>query len=109
MSQVALERRRRNMFLEAKVPLKTYELLLIASTRVLLGVGIGLLVADELRSQTRNNLGRTLLGIGLLSTLPLAADVLIKAGAFRQQFEDTTGIRGEGRRRNEQMQAAGVW
>jgi hypothetical protein len=97
------------MFLEAKVPLKTYELFLIASTRVLLGVGIGLLVADELRGTTRGAVGRALLGIGLLSTVPLVADVLIKAGAFEKQSEDTSASRQEGRRRNEQLQESGIW
>jgi hypothetical protein len=97
------------MFLESKVPLKGYELLMIASTRVLLGVGIGLLVADDLRPKRRGIIGRTLLGIGLLTTIPLITDVLIKSGVFEKHSEDTAGIRQAGRQRNEQLQNSGTW
>jgi hypothetical protein len=52
------------------------ELGLIAATRALLGVGIGLLVADHLSREQRQQIGGTLVAIGVLSTIPLAADVL---------------------------------
>ena len=52
------------------------ELALIAATRALLGVGIGLLVADYLSREQRQTIGGTLVAIGALSTIPLAADVL---------------------------------
>ncbi len=54
------------------------ELGLIAATRAILGVGIGLLAADYLSREQRQTIGRTLLAIGALSTIPLAADVLIR-------------------------------
>jgi hypothetical protein len=52
------------------------ELGLIAGTRVALGAGIGLLVADRLNEDQRKAVGWTLLGVGVLSTIPLAANVL---------------------------------
>ena len=48
------------------------ELALIAGTRGLLGVGIGLLLASRLSEDQRRAVGRTLLAIGAATTLPLA-------------------------------------
>jgi hypothetical protein len=39
-------------------------------TRALLGAGVGLLVSDKLGRKQRRTVGRTLVGIGVLSTLP---------------------------------------
>jgi hypothetical protein len=52
------------------------ELGLIASTRGLLGAGIGLLLADRMSEKPRKAVGWTLLLIGVLSTIPLAWLVL---------------------------------
>jgi hypothetical protein len=52
------------------------ELGLIAGTRALFGAGLGLLIAGHLQPGTRRALGWTLFGVGLLSTFPLAADVI---------------------------------
>jgi hypothetical protein len=52
------------------------ELGLIAATRAALGAGIGLLIADYFTHDQRRNLGGMLVAIGVLSTIPLAADVL---------------------------------
>lgn len=49
---------------------------LIAGTRTALGVGIGLLVARKLRESVRRSAGLTLLVVGALSTIPLAAKVV---------------------------------
>ena len=54
------------------------ELGLIAGTRVALGVGIGLLVADRLGRDQRRAAGWSLLAVGVLSTIPLAANVLFR-------------------------------
>ena len=51
------------------------ELVLVAATRVLLGAGIGLLVASKLRRQARLATGAALLGVGVLSTIPLAFEI----------------------------------
>jgi hypothetical protein len=49
---------------------------LIAGTRVALGAGIALLLADRLTAEQRRAVGWTLTGVGALSTIPLAAHVL---------------------------------
>ena len=54
-----------------KTELRLKELALIAGTRGLLGAGIGLLLADHLDDEHRKSLGRVLVGIGILTTLPL--------------------------------------
>ncbi len=48
----------------------------IAVTRGMLGFGAGLLAAPRLEPGKRRVLGLTLLSLGLLSTIPLAAMVL---------------------------------
>jgi hypothetical protein len=53
------------------------EIGLIAATRVILGVGIGLLLSDKLSKYQRQRIGWTLLAAGALSTLPIAANVLL--------------------------------
>lgn len=54
------------------------ELGLIAGTRTALGVGIGLLIADRLAPDRRRAVGWTLFALGALSTIPLAADVVLR-------------------------------
>jgi len=54
------------------------ELMLIAGTRVALGVGIGLLLSEKLAREVRRGAGYALLGVGALTTIPLAIDVLGK-------------------------------
>jgi hypothetical protein len=52
------------------------EIGLIAMTRVVLGVGIGLLLTEKLNKDQRQGIGWTLLAVGALSTIPIAANVL---------------------------------
>ena len=54
------------------------EIGLIAGTRVALGAGIGFLLADRLTRDQRRGAGWALLGVGVLSSIPLIADVLGK-------------------------------
>jgi hypothetical protein len=49
---------------------------LIAGTRVALGIGLGLLLADRLTPEERRAAGWTLLGLGALTTIPLVWEVL---------------------------------
>jgi len=51
------------------------ELGLIAVTRGLLGAGLGYLTADRLATGRRRNMGKALLVIGALSTVPLLIDL----------------------------------
>jgi hypothetical protein len=52
------------------------ELVLLVGTRVILGVGAGLLLAGRLSNAQRRPLGLALLGVGALTTIPLALEVL---------------------------------
>ncbi|HTH77702.1 MAG TPA: CBS domain-containing protein [Ramlibacter sp.] len=55
-----------------KTELTMPELGLLVGTRGMLGLGIGLLVADRLRRDSRRGAGWTLAAIGAFSTIPLA-------------------------------------
>jgi hypothetical protein len=52
------------------------ELALVAGTRAALGFGLGLLLADHWPEGQRRAIGWTLLLVGLVSTVPLAFEVL---------------------------------
>jgi len=52
------------------------ELGLIAGTRGMLGAGIALVLADRLDAAQRKSVGRTLLLVGAISTIPLLMQVL---------------------------------
>jgi len=54
------------------------EIMLIAGTRVMAGVGIGLLLADVIREDKRKKIGWRLFLVGAVSTIPLALDVFSK-------------------------------
>ena len=49
------------------------ELALLAGTRGALGAGVGLLLSDRLSEEQRKNIGWTLVAVGVLTTIPLAA------------------------------------
>ena len=59
------------------------ELAFVAATRGMAGAGVGLLLADHLKTDKRKAVGWTLLAIGALSTLPIAATVF---GRHRTQL-----------------------
>jgi hypothetical protein len=61
-----------------KAALTLPEIMLIAGTRVIGGVGIGLLLADVIREDKRKKIGWRLFLIGCISTIPLAIDVFSK-------------------------------
>lgn len=52
------------------------ELGLIAGTRGALGFGLGLLLANRFSDEQRRAIGWTLLTVGVVSTVPLALEVL---------------------------------
>jgi hypothetical protein len=54
------------------------ELGLIASTRVALGAGIGLLLAGRVTRRQRKAVGLALIGFGAITTIPLLMEVLGK-------------------------------
>jgi hypothetical protein len=59
-----------------KTELTVPEIGLIAATRALLGAGVALLFADRLTAEQRQAIGWTLVGVGALTTIPLAIQVL---------------------------------
>ena len=61
-----------------KTELTLPELALIGGTRGLLGAGVALLLAGNLKEDQRKAIGWTLFLIGAVSTIPLAMDVLSK-------------------------------
>ena len=54
------------------------EIMLIAGTRVALGVGVGLLISGWLNKDQRQAAGWALLGVGVLSTFPILRGLLAK-------------------------------
>jgi hypothetical protein len=62
--------------LETKVTLP--ELGLVAGTRAVLGVGLGLLLAGKLTDEQRKAIGWSLFLAAALSTIPIAIEVLGK-------------------------------
>jgi len=54
------------------------EIGLIAGTRVALGAGMGLLIFDRLNKDQRKAAGWALLGMGILTTIPLVLGVVGK-------------------------------
>ena len=52
------------------------EVLLLAGTRVALGVGVVLLIAEKLDRDARRGAGVALFAVGAISTIPLVMQVL---------------------------------
>ena len=65
------------------VNLSIPKLAFVAATRGMLGAGIGLLTSQRLNRRRRRTVGRTLLTIGILTTIPLAIDLFSQRPAFR--------------------------
>ena len=63
------------------------ELGLIAGTRVALGAGLGLLLASRLDPEPRKAAGWTLLMVGLITTIPLAMEVLGKPALASSAYQ----------------------
>ena len=54
------------------------EIMLVAGTRVALGVGVGLLLSDRLNKDQRKAAGWALVAVGVLTTIPIVKSVLAK-------------------------------
>ncbi len=52
------------------------DIILIAGTRVALGIGVGLLIARRFGESARKGAGAALLAVGALSTVPLALTII---------------------------------
>jgi len=58
------------------------EMFFVAATRGMAGAGVGLLASNYLAPETRRHVGWTLLGIGLVTTLPILATVVARRHAL---------------------------
>lgn len=63
------------MHMRSEHQLNTFDLIMLAATRGMLGAGIGLLVAGRLTDEQRRAVGRTLIAVGAITTVPLALRV----------------------------------
>jgi hypothetical protein len=55
------------------------EIMLIVSTRVALGAGVGLLLSGKLKGEQRRGAGWALVAVGALTTIPIVASIFGKA------------------------------
>ena len=63
-----------------RIHVSLLELAFIAATRGVGGAGVGLLVADLVPRRRRRTIGWTLLAIGVLTTVPIAFELLSRSG-----------------------------
>ncbi len=61
------------------------EISLIAGTRVALGAGAGLLLSEKLAAEKRRAVGWTLLLVGIVTTFPLAINVICRSEPARRK------------------------
>jgi len=54
------------------------EVMWIAGTRVALGIGLGLLISDRLNEDQRKAAGWALIGVGVMTTIPIVRGLLAK-------------------------------
>jgi hypothetical protein len=62
------------------------EIILIAGTRVAPGVGVGFLIADKFKRDQRRGAGWALLGVGVITSIPLALGIIGKPAASEKRF-----------------------
>jgi hypothetical protein len=70
------------------------EIALIAATRGMLGVGIGLLTAERLRTRTRHTVGWTLFAIGALSTIPIVVRQIMRQREYERHPRGPVTVAG---------------
>jgi hypothetical protein len=63
------------------------EIAIIAGTRAALGAGLGLLLGDCLSKEQRRAVGWTLFGVGVITTIPIAAQLLKSKGGGQKPGE----------------------
>ena len=75
--------------MRSELQLNRIDLIMLVGTRAMLGAGIGLLVAGKLSDEARRAVGRTLLGIGAATTVPLALKIF---GSHRERELAPAGV-----------------
>ena len=77
-----------------RTPLSMPEIGLIGATRAALGAGVGLLLADRLSNEQRRAVGWTLLAVGVLTTIPIAVEVVKGLRAVEESGDGGMQARG---------------
>jgi hypothetical protein len=67
------------------------EIAIIAGTRGALGAGLGLLLSDFMSREQRRAVGWSLLGVGVLSTIPIAIPLFKPADALDELTQGAAG------------------
>ena len=62
-----------------RISLRVPEIGFIAGTRAAFGAGLGLLLADRLNRRQRRKVGRVLVAIGAVTTVPVVVKLILKA------------------------------
>ena len=62
-----------------RISLRVPEIGFIAGTRAAFGAGLGLLLADKLNRRQRRKVGRLLVAIGAVTTVPVVVKLIRKA------------------------------
>jgi hypothetical protein len=70
-----------------QVPLTIPEIGLIAGTRAAGAAGLALLLSDRMNPEQRRAIGWTLLAVGVITTVPLVAQVFGKRQAYKSPDE----------------------
>lgn len=68
-----------------RTPLSIPEIAIIAGTRAMLGAGVGMLIANRLNRDQRKAVGWTLITVGAITTIPIAAQLIKSTRAHRQE------------------------
>jgi hypothetical protein len=68
-----------------EIQLPIPEIALIAGTRGALGMGIGLLLADQMTREQRRAAGLALVAVGVLTTFPLIVDIWGRRRCAREE------------------------
>jgi hypothetical protein len=84
LAAVLREERQKINMLERKLTIA--EIMLIAGTRVALGAGVGLLLSSKLNNDQRKAAGMALTLVGILTTIPLALNVIGKRGTTTSEI-----------------------
>lgn len=68
------------------------ELALVAATRGMLGAGLGLLLAARLSDDQRRAVGRSLVAVGVVTTVPLLMEIFGRGNGRTVQHEADRGV-----------------
>jgi hypothetical protein len=71
-----------------RIPLSLPELGIIAGTRGMLGAGVGMLIATHLNRDQRRAVGWTLVAVGALTTIPIAAQLFKSRNEYRDERDN---------------------